>query len=162
MNSDSAIEHTEDNGQAEMRYCNRVTGSNNAAIESLEATMQQMNIANFSWNHILFSSLMGRLQELAADILHGRYIPYKGFKRRQLSVAGYTYNAAGIQLWETMYQSYSDLTPAQWMNRRKRLALSIMEISTSLPVAAEKIAMASIYTKLGKKGRAYLDGRVTE
>jgi len=37
-----------------------------------------------------------------------------------------------------------------------------MEISISLPVAAENIAMASICAKLGKKGRTYLDFRITE
>jgi len=37
-----------------------------------------------------------------------------------------------------------------------------MESSTIFPVAAEKITVASVYARLGKKGRAYLDGCVTE
>ena len=39
----------------------------------------------------------------------------------------------------------------------KRLAMRIKEGANTLAEAAEKITMVSIYTKLGKRGHAYLD-----
>ena len=43
--------------------------------------------------------------------------------------------------------------------RPEQLALRIMEGSQLLTAAAERTAIASIYAKLGKRGRAYLDSR---
>ena len=129
------------------------------AIETLESALQQNHIPTCSWNYMLFTALTGKFQELAADIPHSEEVPYPEFKKRLLQAAGYTQNAAGLQLWNNSYDLYSTLSPAQWVARQKRLALRIMEGCQSLTAAAERTAMASIYAKLGKRGRAYLDSR---
>jgi len=63
-----------------------VTGSNNASNKYWRYLEEPYSI----W------ALMGRQQELAADIPHGGDLPYKVFKCRPLSAVGYTYYTAGI------------------------------------------------------------------
>ena len=55
---------------------------------------------------MLFTALTGKFQELAADIPQSEdqsTVCYPEFKKRLLQAAGYTRNAAGLQLWDDSY-----------------------------------------------------------
>ena len=59
---------------------------------------------------MLFTALTGKFQER-----------YPEFKKCLLQAAGYTQNAAGLQLWDNSYDVYSTLSPDQWVADRNDL-----------------------------------------
>lgn len=131
------------------------------AIEGLETHLRHVETPQDEWNYSLYSMLTGRYAELAADLPRGPDTPYCDFKRRLLEAAGYTTSVAALQLWDCKYEEFCNLSPAQWIQRQKRLVLRIVSGCHSIPDVVSKIACASVYAKVGKRGRSYLDARNT-
>ena len=89
------------------------------AIESLESNFKHADLPLEHWNYALFVALIGKYQELVADIPYDRTVSYSTFKRQLFETAGYTRNAAGLEMWDNSHSKYAQLTPAQLAHRQK-------------------------------------------